>query len=240
MKVLSGTLTVSAVLLAMSITSQAVRAQCCSSCGCANGGQKQLKLVKKEKEITVVCWSSECGDVVMPGHCCKTGCMHCVSCDEDGACGANGSCGGGCSEACGGCQGACNGSCGGRGGLLGRHLTETCIEGQEPGCPTLYSKKDLLRKEVKKKVPVYVWELVDVCSACSSGGAAAGAGCVEGAPAAPAEGEAYYAPPSPPYLGAAATPTADSGSRQSDSRTIQASYAPSKIESLVRSVLEGK
>jgi len=118
------------------------RCTCCQqSCGC----NKVCRLVCEEKQVEVICWGCQCEDFCVPGPSKKLG-THCKSvCDE---CGTDGA-----AVDCSKPQSAPK-----------RHVwAEWC-----PSFAKIFTRKKLMKRVEKVKVPHYKWVLEELCPQCEA------------------------------------------------------------------------
>lgn len=94
---------------------------------------KVWKLVKKEKTVTVTCYGCKCKEIRLPGQSCEGELI-----TEKVVCGAD----------------SCSVSPG---------IAKVTYSTDVPGGGRTRTVKQLVKYEVTKKVPSYVWELVDAC-----------------------------------------------------------------------------
>jgi len=177
-------------------------AACCDDGACC-GANQGCQVACGEAVVKVKCFACKCEDFCIPGPSCRD-CKHCDTVCADGCCadGCTDGCAGGCTTGCtdGCCGGAeCGSDCG-----CGHAPPQACPKqfvwwSWIPGTAQVHTKKKLMMKVVKKKVPVHTWNLSD----CGCGGAGCGA-CGGAAPAAPSMGTPTPAgdedmlPPAPP------------------------------------------
>lgn len=110
----------------------------CAHCGCECACQKVCRLVKEEKKLTVVCWGGKREEFCVPGKSQKR-CEHCENL---------------CPEGPDGCE-----HCG----------RKTAWSIWSPAdCPTLLTRKKLMKKTITKKIPSYKWVVEDLCADCQS------------------------------------------------------------------------
>jgi hypothetical protein len=134
-------------------------AEVCSHCGCA-AARKVCRLIKIEKEITVTCYGVKCEEICVPSPGSDCISAECVVCGDDSSC-----------------------RCGEKAICKARYATG------KPGCAKPKCVKQLVKYELTKKVPAYEWEVVCLCSACSTG-----CSSDNSEPAAPAEAAQAYDP----------------------------------------------
>jgi hypothetical protein len=182
----------------------------CGHCGVQACCKKVCKVVCEMKEVTKHCWCVECEDFCAPLPNCAHGCSDPGCCDP------------GCDPGCdvGGCTaegcGSCAGSCGQGHDLLGKlggllHKPKCLVP---PKCGKVRTKKKLVKKEYKCKVPVYKCVVVYTCPGCcdpacgESGCALPATGGDDAQPAAPAPAPAEEEAPLPPEPKASTGPNA--------------------------------
>ncbi len=151
----------------------------CGKCGVQACCKKVCKVVCEMKEVKKTVWAVECEEFCAPLPTCP--------CSKSAGCGKG--CGpAGCGEE--GCEPAACGSCNGCG------KGDPCAElaGREvipPKCGPVRTRKKLVKKEIKCKVPTYKCVVVHCCSGCAD--------VEEKIPAAtPAEAPSDEAPLPPP------------------------------------------
>lgn len=121
---------------------------CCAHCGCHDSCQKVCRLVCEEKLIEVVCWGVKCEDFCVPG----PSCPKCKYCEE----------------VCGECDEAAA-----KAGVCPLHKSFVWRSWCANPCGTIYTKKKLMKKIVKHKVPTYKWVVEDLCQHCEAAAPAA-------------------------------------------------------------------
>lgn len=118
----------------------------CCKCGCAEA-TRVCRRVCEEKKVTVTLWGVEEQDFCIPGPS-KPGCENC--------------------EMVGDPKENEKTPC-----YAPKKFVWT--EWMPSGCPTLFTKKKLMKKTVTKTVPTYKWVVEDLCQACEEKANAEGA-----------------------------------------------------------------
>ncbi|MBX3413754.1 MAG: hypothetical protein KF708_13770 [Pirellulales bacterium] len=116
---------------------------CCAHCGCRDGCQKVCRLVCEEKTIEITCWGYKCEDFCVPG----PSCPQCKFREE----------------VCGECDADAQ-----KAGVTPMRKTFAWWSWDPNPCGTIYTKKKLMKKIVKKKVPSYKWVVEDLCPPCEA------------------------------------------------------------------------
>jgi hypothetical protein len=128
-------------LLALTKSARAAGGRCCK-CGCAEA-TKVCRLVCDEKKVQVTLWGVKEEDFCVNGPS-KPGCQNCEMVSDP------------------------------------KEDEKTpCYEPKKfvwsewfaTGCPTMYTKKKLMKKTVTKSVPSYKWVVEDLCEACEKAAA---------------------------------------------------------------------
>lgn len=112
----------------------------CRHCGATADCCKVCQLKCEEAEVEITCWGCKCEEFCIPDRSCP-GCRHCEVVCED------------CD-----CAGDPN-----EPHAVGKWFVwrDWC-----PGTAQVYPRKKLMYKVITRKVPVYKWEVVDLCPAC--------------------------------------------------------------------------
>lgn len=159
----------------------------CASCRCEKPCQKIGRLVCEEKEVEVTCWGCQCENFALPGPS-RPGCKHCDDvcqfCDERAQADAKE-----------------NPVCSQPHKFVWRDWIPN------PNAK-VFTKKKLMKKVVKHKVPSYKWVVEDLCADCAPAPTTAPPGATPANPAGTIlePRTATFAPPSAGSAGAVARP----------------------------------
>ena len=165
-----------ASLLCLLNYSQTARAAggCCEHCGCHDTCNKICRLVCEEKSVEITCWGFKYEDFCVPG-------PSCPKCKYS-------------EEVCGDCDEAAD-----KAGVCPAHKTFAWWSWCPNPCGTIYTKKKLMKKVVKKKVPSYKWVVEDLCQQCEDKAPVASAPADAEIPALPvADAKVKVGPTAPP------------------------------------------
>lgn len=119
----------------------------CLHCRGAGPCQKTARLVCEEQEVEITCWGCQCEDFALPGPS-RPGCKHCDTVCQD------------CAQ-----QPSADGK---RPGVF--HLPQPFVWRDWFPNPQarVFTKKKLMKKVVKQKIPSYKWVVEDLCADCAA------------------------------------------------------------------------
>lgn len=119
----------------------------CCHCQSAAPCQKTARLVCEEKEVELTCWGCQCEDFALPGPS-RPGCRHCETVCQDCAAEATD-------------EGAAS-------GVFNLPRAFVWREWIPNPRARVFTKKKLMKKVVKQRVPSYKWVVEELCAACAA------------------------------------------------------------------------